>query len=201
MQAKAEAAEQMAEIKAVLRETRIEGDDQSALREAGLGASAVKATNGADRYITLYHAYDGREIPLPSYMVQDRLTRRFDHDSSTPPEYRGKQVWLLRKPAGHDDPKPFMCRLHVDQAEEVKAEMLEAGFQPNCHQISGYRTQFEADEHFRKRHPRRWTAYERHLNGARQAAAITAASGANSELAEVFARFLEAQSAGAGKEK
>ena len=169
MQAKSEAAEQMAEIKSQVRNDVVTGETAGEIGAIGMGVSPVQATNGADVYITLYHAYDGREVSLPSYMVEQRLTLRFPrNDSAIPPEYRGKQVWLAKRVKAMDDPKPFMCRLHVDQTEEIKAEMLKAGFTPTCRKGPGFRTQFEADEHFRIKHPRRWTAYERAMTVARE---------------------------------
>lgn len=190
MQAKAEAAEQFAQVQAVIRDDVVNGETAGALSGMGMGVSKTQATNGANTLVTLFHAYDGRAVSMPSYGVENRLRLRFPDESSIPVEYRGKQVWLIEKPSSHDAPRPFLCRLNVAQTDEIKADMMTAGFVANCIEAGGHPTQFEADEHFRKRHPRRWQAYERYLTGARQTAATDAAGGSNDRLAAILEQLI-----------
>lgn len=173
LQAEAEADAQVSELQAQPRVTRLEGEDLGTLRDAGLGASPVKATtNGADNFVTLYHAYDGRVWSGPMYMLggpNGRLTLRFPtNDNSIPRQHRGKQVWLTDPPPADEQYRPFLCLLSPDQPDDVKAEMRAAGFRSDCSKPNGFFTKFEADEHFRKKHPRRWEAYQRHLTRAQQ---------------------------------
>ena len=164
LQAEAEAEAQLADIKAQPRVTRVDSEDLGALRDAGLGASPVKATtNGADQFVTLYHAYDGRQWSGPMYMVGNRLSLRFPNENDIPAKHRGKQVWLPTPPPREEQVRPFLCKLSAEQTDEVKADMREAGFRSDCPKPGGFFTVFEADEHFRKKHPRRWEAYQRHL--------------------------------------
>ena len=173
LQAEAEADAQVADLRAQPRVTRVDSEDLGALRDAGLGASPVKATtNGADNFVTLYHAYDGRVWSGPMYMLggpNGRLTLRFPtNDNTIPKQYRGKQVWLPDPPPAEEQYRPFLCKLSPEQPDDVKADMRAAGFRSDCSKPNGFFTQFEADEHFRKKHPRRWEAYQRHMNAQRQ---------------------------------
>ena len=171
LQAEAEALAQVEEIRVAVREDIATSDTATAVKALvpGAGISPTKSNNDADKFPTLYHAYDGRAVQMPMYQVEDRLKRRFPDSDEVPEEYRGKQVWLIRPPKTETVVYEFQCRLSPKADPEVLAEIRAAGLQPTCRKKlknSGFPTQFEADEHFRKKHPRRWAAYQRYLSTA-----------------------------------
>lgn len=169
LQAETEALTQLDELRIAVREDVANTETAGALKALvpGMGVAPTKSNNDADKFPTLYHAYDGRAIPMPMYQVEDRLKRRFPFSDEVPEEFHGKQVWLIRPPQSSTEPNLFQCRLSAKADAKILDEMRAAGLQPTCRKRTkngGFATQFEADEHFRTKHPRRWAAYQRHLN-------------------------------------
>lgn len=184
-QAEADANRQLKKIQASIREDVLDGDTKQAVKRLGLESERTASTNDANKFITLYHAYDGRELPIPMYQVAKRLQEVFPRTAEYPEEFWDEQVWLGYPPDRVDEtPREAQCRLSPNADEATKAEMKAAGLAPTCRKKvrgGGFATQFEADEHFRVKHPRRWKSYERFqtLNesrkqGARMDALMTA---------------------------
>lgn len=152
---------------AAQREDVLTPEVKGEIRGLGIGATPGRVTNNANRFVTLYHAYDGRSVPVPTYMGPQRLTERFPAgDTTVPDEFRGKQVWFLRPQKTTSEAYDFQCRLSPNAAEDVREEVRRAGLAATCRKRlahGGFSTQFEADEHFRVKHPRRWAAYQRFL--------------------------------------
>ena len=159
---------QLEELKVAVRDDVVTGETIAGLKAAGpFGATPTKSNNDADKFVTLYHLYDGRELRLPMYQAEDRLKRRFLPTSETPEEYHGLQVWHIRSVGIERPVNEFQCRLSRNSPEDMLADMKKAGLVPTCRKRTkdgGFATQFEADEHFRIKHPRRWQAYQRWLN-------------------------------------
>jgi len=143
-------------------------ETRAEVRSLGLGSMPVKASNDASKFITLYHAYEGRSVPVPRYMGPQRITERFPYgDSTVPDEFWGKQVWhMTPQVTPESGDYQFQCRLSVNAPADVREEMTRAGLAATCRKkmkFGGFSTQFEADEHFRIKHPRRWQSYQRFI--------------------------------------
>lgn len=199
MQDKADAVAQVETLRAALatRDDVVNSETKNALGSLGFAAEPVAVNNGANTLIPLYHAFDGRTIHIPFYQVEKALTRRFTKQDDVAAEYVGKQVWVL-SPEQVDRPETgsFQCRLSPAAPEDIKAEITAAGLTSSCRKklkYGGFRTQFEADEHFRKRHGRRWTAYQ----DWRQRNALAASGNQMAAAIEVLTKILEQQKTGA----
>ena len=167
-EAKADAQVDLNEISKNIK-ARVAGEvvvDQtvkSGLRGLGMKGTETTVTNGADVIVTLFHAFDGREVQIPLYQVENRIIQRFPRTDEVPREFWGKRVWWTREQEHDVAERPFHCRLAPRQSPEMKAEMRAAGLAGNCRKdekVGGWPTQFEADEHFRMKHPRRWRSYQ-----------------------------------------
>jgi hypothetical protein len=148
----------------------VNNETKGELNKMGFGAGAQKSTNRADEMVPLYHAYDGRTARVPFYQASQRLTVRFSSDNDVPEEWQNEQVWYLDPPEGSEadaDAERFPCRLSREQTDpEINAQMKKAGLAQTCRKRlrgGGFTTMFEADEHFRVKHPRRWASYQRFL--------------------------------------
>jgi hypothetical protein len=170
LQRKAEEGDIAAQIKgmrAVERDDVMDADTIGALKNLlPVGTQRVRASNGADLMVTLYHKYDGRVIEVPSYQAPRYATTRFPSEEPVPREYWRQVVWGLEPSfSEHEDvPGVFQCRVSVKSSDANKAEMKAAGLNLTCRKSvkgGGFQTQFEADEHFRVKHPRRWASYQR----------------------------------------
>lgn len=174
LEARADAQGELDALKTANKDDVLTGDTRAAIGSLGLNASAVEVSNDANRWIPLHHAYDGRVTAVPLYMLNQMnslLASRFPHDSDIPPEYRGQRVWYSDSANVIKPETPsIMCALSVDQPDVMKEAMREAGLAANCRKPGRFRTQFEADYHFERKHPRRWAAYQRYLESKRQTA-------------------------------
>ena len=176
LQAKAEAAAQVEELRILVRDDVLNPETSAGIRGlGGLDASPTKASNDADKMVLLYHAYDGRAVRVPMYQAEDRIGRRFERTDEVPEEFWGQQVWRIRAPRTETEQFDFQCRLSPKASAEIKAEMTAAGLRDDCRKKlkhGGFETQFEADEHFRVKHPRRWKSYRTWMtdNAARSSA-------------------------------
>ena len=171
LQNRANAAAQVEKLRVETRDDVVNGETSSAIKGLGsvigtdVSASGVRSTNDADKMVPMYHAYDGRTIRVPMYQVEDRLMRTFERTDEIPREFWDKQVWVLDSDDRTAEPEQgeFQCRLSPNAPDETKAEMKAAGLNSNCRKrlkYGGFATQFEADEHFRVKHPRRWRSYQ-----------------------------------------
>ena len=165
-------------IRAQIREDVLTPETLQAIKGAvpGVGASPTKSNNDADVFAVLFHAYDGRRLQLPLYQAENRLGQRFEYTDEVPAEYHGKQVWHLKQSESDREPNEFQCRLSKLAPAEHLEEMKKAGLNPTCRKRTkngGFATQFEADEHFRVKHPRRWAAYQRYNSTAASKSSAT----------------------------
>ena len=169
MQEDAEALDDLADGMEVLTQDDIvTGDVKTQVRDMGMGAAPIKVTNNADQMVALYHVMDGRVVRVPMYMVPKMLTHRFPSETDIPASFHRKRVWSVRRDdAPPEVVRPFLCPLSKWQNDEQKALMTKAGLPSNCMKRGTFATQFEADEHFRMKHRRRWAAYQRYLDEAR----------------------------------
>ncbi len=189
-------AMQIEDAQGILRDDVLDSDTRGAVKGMGFGSARAKTTNEADRLIPLYHAYDGRVRNVPKYMAPRLRTTMFPRDNNeVPEEYWGKPVWSIddEYPAEDENVYDFYCRLSKFAPDGIKAEISAAGLSANCRKRlahGGFPTQFEADEHFRKKHPRRWAAYQRYIGTSTQSKgtdAIVAAVEAMQALAQATA--------------
>lgn len=169
-QALADANQQIAdafEAQTERRDDVLNRETRGAVRQMGLGALPGETSANAARFVTLYHAFDDRTLRVPMYMAPQRITERFPSDTEVPEEWHRKQVWYLQDMRPEDAAYAFQCRLSRNQADPaIVAEMSKAGLAATCRKRlrhGGFGTQFEADEHFRVKHPRRWQSYQRFL--------------------------------------
>lgn len=102
----------------------------------------------------LYHAYDGRVVPVPAYMAPKLLANRFPPDH-VPEEYAGKRVW---HGSATDVFKPgqMMCLLHGEQSKQVKDEMKAAGLSPGMCAKKGMTSMYNLERHMELKHRREW---------------------------------------------
>lgn len=80
----------------------------------------------------LYHAYDGRVVPIADSFARIRIDETFPRtDATIPAKWRGKNVWYLDE---SQVDKPEMpdntCPLSPDAPDEVKDEVRAMGFVP-----------------------------------------------------------------------
>ena len=153
----------------------------------------------------LYHAYDGRVVPVPSYMAPKRLAERFPQETYIPPQWRGKRVWFLDPQPMPDRPK-FPCNLHADASAEVKAEIIAAGLTPGVCSKTNISSTYALEQHMHLKHKSAWQAVlkvrERQLADELRAdsRAQVAASQAQAEAMLALAQALT-PAATTGKEK
>ena len=105
----------------------------------------------------LYHAYDGRVVPVPSYMAAKRLAERFPQETYIPPQWRGKRVWFLEAQPLPDRPK-FPCNLHADASPEVKADIIAAGLTPGTCSKTNISSTYALEQHMNLKHKAAWQA-------------------------------------------
>lgn len=108
----------------------------------------------------LYHAYDGRVVPVPSYMAPKRLAERFPQETYIPPQWRGKRVWFLEPQPLPDRPK-FPCNLHADASAEVKADIIAAGLTPGTCSKTNISSTYALEQHMNLKHKSAWAAVQR----------------------------------------
>lgn len=203
LQRKAEEQDIAAQIDAMpgqVRDDVMDADTVGALKDMlPVGTERVRATNGADLMVNIYHRFDGRVVEVPSYQAPRYCTTRFPREEPVPVEYWGKVVWGLDPAFSERDEVPgtFQCRVSLKAPDDIKAEMRAAGLNLTCRKrvaSGGFQTQFEADEHFRVKHPRRWAAYQRFANRdvtARGSDAMVQAVQAMQQMAAGFAAAKE----------
>ena len=158
----------------------VDAEAVSLLQREGLNVSKMSSsTNDAFRMATVYHAYDGRAIKVPVYMVDpsegDSLLKRVftSADKDAPPEYIGKRVWYLKEQPTIRPEGTVRCLFSYYNDDAEKAKMLTEGFESNCRNKTKFPTRFEMDNHMRLRHPRRYNArtkFELEKSAEKQAA-------------------------------
>lgn len=178
------------DLNAHLASKGIDDEEQAGIRKIkGLGATSTRASKDAEMMVTIYHAYDGRAKEVPKYQVPRLCTRLFDPSDEVPEEYWNKPVWSYDEDFPAEDTADYDYQCRLSPKSEFAVEMKAAGLAAVCRKRlvhGGFATQFEADEHFRKKHARRWAAYQRFLtkNSADQGTnAIVAAVQAMQALA------------------
>ena len=135
------------------------------LKSEGLTATKLTSTEpDVFRMATIYHAYDGRSIKVPVYMVDpsegDSLLKRVftKDDKDAPPEYVGKRVWYLQPQPNMRPIGTMLCPFSYFNDAETKAELLVEGFESNCRNKTKFLTRYEVENHVLKRHPKRHAA-------------------------------------------
>jgi aromatic ring-cleaving dioxygenase len=147
----------------------------------GFGVTDVEAkNNNADKYVTLYHAYNGKvRSRIPFYMVDTRegtslLFRTFTADDikndNADPKWVGQRVWHIKPQPTEDIVGKFNCPFSADADEATKAEMNERGFRCDCRKAVTFATRDEADRHVEKRHPRRYRILKEQIEKEEQRA-------------------------------
>lgn len=158
---------------------------------------------GADVMVKMYHAFDGREWEGPLYMVSGEggamslAKYRFTADqvaaAGADPKWIGKQVWYT-KPQPVERPQGnILCRFHVNQPDDVKADLAAQGLNAFCRHKTGFLTNAAEDFHTQRRHPR-WYKFQQtksvedeRTNARAQADAIQAQTAALTELVRQLA--------------
>ena len=142
-----------------------EAESLAILKKEGLGATKLSALDtDVFRMATIYHAYDGRAMKVPVYMVDpsegDSLLKRVftKDDKDAPPEYLGKRVWYLQPQPNMRPIGTLRCPFSYFNDEDQKAAMLAEGFESNCRNKTKFLTKYEVENHVVKRHPKRHAA-------------------------------------------
>jgi hypothetical protein len=100
----------------------------------------------------IYHAYDGRQHPVPAYMVPKLLSHRFPSgDAFIPRGQWGKQVWFTRS-TNVFVPGEVICLLHEDADPAVKAELKAIGITSSRCRKQGIASEFHLNDHMRLKH-------------------------------------------------
>lgn len=157
-----------------------EAEAVAILKKEGLGTTKLTSTEpDVFRMATIYHAYDGRSIKVPVYMVDpsegDSLLKRVftKDDKDAPPEYIGKRVWYLQEQPNLRPIGTNLCPFSYYNTPEAKAALLEEGFESNCRNKTKFLTKYEVENHVLKRHPKRHAArakFDLEKNADKQAA-------------------------------
>ena len=188
LEATADAGNELAKIQARVRDDVLTGETKAVVQGMGLESEATEATNDANTFIPLHHAYDGRVVSVPLYMLNQLnslLSTRFPTDNSIPSQHQGQRVWFSDPQTDAAVDKPYMCALSENNPDEVKARMKAAGMNCDCRKPARYATTFEAEYHFERKHPRRFKSHQRYLEQSR-------GENSNAELKELIAAFTAA---------
>lgn len=106
----------------------------------------------------LYHAFDGRVVPVPDYMAPRRLAERFPEASWVPQKWWNKRVWFLEPQALGVEHHQLKCLLHEGQDDTVKGEVREAGFTPGRCSKSNIPNAYAVQKHMELKHKDEWRA-------------------------------------------
>lgn len=103
---------------------RVEG-----VQVSDLPASRTKDYDDQSIWNLLYHAYDGRVVPIPASFTKIRLEETFPFEQYIPAEWRGKPVWYT-SPDEVQRPKVrnAICPLSDRADEETKADVEAMGY-------------------------------------------------------------------------
>lgn len=161
-----------------------EAETLAVLKREGLGTTKLTSLEtDVFRMATIYHAYDGRSIKVPVYMVDpsegDSLLKRVftKDDKDAPPEYVGKRVWYLQEQPNLRPVGTILCPFSYFNDAPAKAKMLVDGFESNCRNKTKFLTRYEVENHVLKRHPKRHAARAKFdIEKNAEAQAITAAN-------------------------
>lgn len=134
-----------------------DGTNLGGLRNESLEVAEVPVSgdrNDPSLLRILYHAYDGRVVPVPSFMAAKKLADRFPNESFVPAGWRNKRVWFLEPQASMQPTLKLMCLLHVDQSEDVKETLKAAGIPAGLCSKNNIPSGFALTEHMRIKHKR-----------------------------------------------
>ena len=137
----------------------------------------------------LYHAYDGRVVPVPSYMAARKLAERFPNESFVPAAYRKTRAWYLEPQKAGAARLDLMCMLHIKQDPEVQAEIKAAGIMPGVCEKSNIPSGYALEQHMRLKHKQEYAAIER-LRVRKEAADVKDSDRAQTEAILELARSL-----------
>ena len=139
----------------------------------------------------IYHAYDGRVTVIPDYMSRVRLAERFPRETWIPPQWQGKRVWFLEPQAVSQERLALKCLLHAGQEQDVKAEIVAAGFPSGMCTKSNIPSAYAVERHMELKHKNEWAAINR-LRTRRETDTSNARLDAQTEA---FVKLAEALSA------
>jgi hypothetical protein len=133
----------------------------------GFGMTDVTAkNNNADKYVTLYHAFNGMvRSRIPFYMVDTRegtsllfrvFTAQDIKNANADPKWIGKRVWYTTPQPTENIAGRYLCPFSANADDETKAAMNEQGFRCDCRKAVTFATRDEVDRHVEKRHQRRY---------------------------------------------
>lgn len=141
-----------------LRDSNDGATTLGALRNEALEVAEVPvtATDRQDPSLLriLYHAFDGRVVPVPSFMAAKKLADRFPNESFIPTMWRGKRVWFLEPQASVQSNLKLLCLLHIDQTEDIKETLKAAGLPVGLCSKNNIPSGFALSEHMRIKHKR-----------------------------------------------
>lgn len=120
----------------------------------------------------LYHAYDGRVVPVPSFMAAKKLADRFPNESFIPLAWRGKRTWFLEPQATTQERLNLPCLLNENQSSDVMAEVRTAGVMPGMCTKNNIPSAFALEQHMRLKHKQEWAAIQRLRDRAREDARV-----------------------------
>lgn len=137
------------------------GNSVSSLGAQGLNveeAPLEEGRNNPSLLRILYHAYDGRVVPVPDYMAPRRLAERFPEADWIPRKWWGKRVWFLEAQELGVEHHHLKCLLHVEQDPDVQGEVREAGFSPGRCSKSNIPNAYSVQKHMELKHKDEWRA-------------------------------------------
>lgn len=112
-------------------------------------------------YNLLYHAFDGRVVPVPTHMASVFVNERFPYEDWVPVDYRGKYVWHADdSEVVNPERTSLTCPLSDAADDATKEDLRKMGYVPGtCTKrgISNMR------EHIRRKHrafDKDWTQYQ-----------------------------------------
>lgn len=109
----------------------------------------------------IYHAYDGRVVPVPSYMAAKKLAERFPNETFVPQSFRGRRAWFLEPQSTTRERMNLLCFLHSSQEQEIKDEVKAAGVPSGGCEKANIPSAFALEQHMKLKHKQEWGAIER----------------------------------------
>lgn len=147
-----------------------------------LPASAKRGFDDPSLLNFIYHAFDGRAIPVPRGLTEFRIKETFPFEDFIPKKWQGKRVWYtdesaVEKPALKD----LICPLSTRASDDVKADVEAMGY------TSGICTKEHIgnmNAHIRAKHrvfQKEYTEYRTRKAQEEQAAAFLSLAGSLTE--------------------
>lgn len=145
--------------------------DVSRLGSEGLAMAEVpteKGFNNPSLLRIIYHAFDGRAVPIPDYMAPKRLAERFPNETWVPADKVGQRVWFLEPQDVTTGRQELKCLLHSDQEADVKTWVQASGFNSGRCTKSNIPNPYSVEKHMELKHKDEWRAMNRHRDNMRE---------------------------------